>query len=171
MYIEIKEIESEGLVVDRLLNEPSLPLEGSEVVALEPVHLLGTLMKEEEGISFAGHLETVATLSCSRCLEAYRQPLRQNFDLLYVTGQEAPEGGEARMNEDRVTLTPFDGHRIELDPLVAEQVYLGLPLKPLCRDDCRGLCPRCGTNLNQSTCACQEERAEDPRLLVLKKLL
>jgi len=171
MYIEIKEIESEGLVIDRLLNEPPLPLEGNEAVALDPVHLVGALMKEDAGIAFSGQVETVATLSCSRCLEAYRQPLRQRFDLLYTRGPEAPERGEARMDEDRVTLTPFDGSRIDLDALVAEQVYLGLPLKPLCREECRGLCPRCGANLNQSACACQEERAEDPRFLVLKKLL
>ena len=83
--------------------------------------------------------------------------------------------GERRIAEESITHARYDGARINLAELLEEQVYLGLPLKPLCRADCRGLCSRCGTNLNVEACECPERqdgtRTEDPRLLTLKTLL
>ncbi len=171
MFIETKEIGPEELVVDRRIECGPLPLEGGESAQIATVHLTGKLFREEGGISFTGDIATVATLPCSRCLEAYPLPLDLDFDLLYTTTPDTTPKGERRVDEDRITLTHFDGKHIDLSTLLAEQIYLGLPLKPLCRSDCRGLCPRCGTNLNRGACGCQEERVEDPRLLILKKLL
>jgi uncharacterized protein len=93
------------------------------------------------------------------------------FDLFYTTEPERGAGADDRIDDDMVTRVHYDGARIDLKSLLSEQVYLGLPLKPLCRPDCLGLCPRCGTNLNVGSCACAEQRTEDPRLQVLKNLL
>jgi uncharacterized protein len=171
MFIETKEIGPEGLIVDRRIECAPLPLEGGESAQIATVHLTGELYREEEGISFTGEIATVATLPCSRCLDPYALPLDLDFELLYTTTPEAASKGESRVDEERITLAQFDGKKIDLTALLAEQIYLGLPLKPLCRADCRGLCPKCGTNLNLGACGCQEERVEDPRLLILKKLL
>ncbi|HEU4402148.1 MAG TPA: DUF177 domain-containing protein [Candidatus Polarisedimenticolia bacterium] len=171
MYIEIKEIGPEGLMVDRYINGPSLPLQGNDKALLQRVRITGELFRDDGDVSFTGDIGTVATLSCSRCLEPYALPLDLHFDLLYTTDLETIGEGESRVNEDQITLTHYAGERIDLGELLREQIYLGLPLKPLCRTECRGLCSRCGTNLNETTCTCREERAEDPRLLVLKKLL
>lgn len=171
MFIETKEIGPEGLVVRRSIEAFRLPPSGTDALRIDTVHLSGELQKEKDGVSFAGRIETAATLSCSRCLEEYSLPLDLPFDLFYTAGPEASPGGERRIDEDMVTLVHYDGIRIDLRSLVSEQVYLGLPLKPLCRPDCMGLCPRCGTNLNAGTCTCAEERTEDPRLRILKNLL
>ncbi len=171
MFIETKEIGPEGLLVERTVDAFQLPLGEGEVVQIDAVRLTGELRREQDGVSFTGELATVARLPCSRCLDTYPLALDLHFDLAYTTRPETFEKGESRVDEDRITVNQFDGQRIDLGQVLTEQVYLGLPLKPLCSAECHGLCPRCGTNLNQDACNCQEERAEDPRLLVLKKLL
>ena len=172
MYIETKEIRPEGLTINRLIDALStLPLEGSEKVLVGPIQLDGQLDRDPEGIAFEGEIATVATLTCSRCLESYRLPLQLHFDLLYTSAPEPAAKGESRVDEGEITRTHYDGYRINLDELLSEQIYLGVPLKPLCRADCPGLCQRCGANLKEGACGCSEEPAGDPRLQVLKRLL
>jgi len=171
MYIETKEIGPEGLAISRSIGAFCLPLSGRDSIQMGTVQLHGELNRDADGISFAGRIETSVRLACSRCLEEYTLPLDLPFDLFYTTAPDGPAGGDSRIHDDMVTRVHFDGVRIDLQSLLSEQVYLGLPLKPLCRPDCLGLCPRCGTNLNEEDCACAQERTEDPRLRVLKNLL
>jgi uncharacterized protein len=170
MYIETKEIGPEGLVIERVIKGISLTLQ-DETVRIGDVHLTAEAQREAEGIAFAGEIAAETTLHCSRCLEAYVLPLQLHFDLLFTPDPEPAEGGEHRVDEESITRAPLEGGRIDLNAVVTEQVDLGLPLKPLCRTDCAGLCPRCGTNRNQGTCGCREERDDDPRLRVLKDLV
>ncbi len=171
MFIETKEIGPEGLAVDRFIDEPApLPLVGDEVARVGRTHLVGELSRGAEGIAFVGDIQSAVTLACGRCLEIYALPLELHFDLLYTTAPEEAGRKESRLDEDSITLTNFDGVRIDLAALLAEQIYLGLPLKPLCRADCRGLCTRCGVNLNERMCACEAEASADPRLRSLKTL-
>lgn len=172
MYIETKKIGPEGLTIDCLIDAlSSLPLEGSEKVLVEPIHLNGQLSRDSGGIAFEGEIATVATLTCSRCLDSYRLPLRLHFDLLYTSASESTAKGESRVNEGEITRTHYDGCRIDLKELLSEQIYLGIPLKPLCRPDCPGFCQRCGCDLKEGACGCREEASGDPRLQVLKNLL
>lgn len=172
MFIEIKEIGPDGLVVDRRVScTLPPPPDGEEPVTVGPVHLSGELHKDGAEVAFSGDIETVATLSCSRCLEPYPLPLDLHFDLKYTAEPEAAGAGESRVDEHSITVVHFDGARIGIDDLLAEQILLGLPLKPLCREDCGGLCPHCGTNRNTRACGCSTERGADPRLAALKKLL
>ena len=81
---------------------------------------------------------------------------------------DAEDGRE--MNDDDPSIVTYDEPRIDVAPLAREQCYLAIPMKPLCRPDCQGLCPQCGTNRNVATCTC-ENQWEDPRLAGLKSLL
>ncbi|MEE9291830.1 MAG: DUF177 domain-containing protein, partial [Acidobacteriota bacterium] len=129
MYIETKEIGPEGLTIDRRIDTLStLPLAGSEKVLVGPVHLGGQLDRDPEGVAFEGEIATVATLTCSRCLESYRLPLQLHFDLLYTSTPEPAAKGESRVDEGEITRTHYDGHRIDLNELLSEQIYLGMPL-------------------------------------------
>jgi DUF177 domain-containing protein len=173
MYIETKGISPEGLVVDREVawHMPE-PAEGDDTVQVDHIRLTGEIHKEGDGFAFSGDIATRATLGCSRCLEPYALPLTMHFDLIYTSRPEEPaRHGESRVDVESVTEVRFDGSRIDLDELLAEQVYLALPLKPLCRDGCRGLCPRCGANLNVAACGCTAEAEVDPRLAALKRLV
>lgn len=171
MFIETKEIRPDGLVIRRSVQAFRLPLSGGDTIQVDTVHLSGELSKDKDGVSFAGRIATSAQLPCSRCLEEYPLPLDLSFDLYYTTEPDGSAGTDSRIDDDMVTRVHYDGVRIDLQSLLSEQVYLALPLKPLCRPDCLGLCPRCGTNLNAGDCACAEYRTEDPRLQVLKSLL
>jgi len=77
--------------------------------------------------------------------------------------------GEKEVEEEDLSTAFYDDQKIDLAQLMREQFYLALPMKPLCGDGCRGLCPVCGTNLNRGTCDCNREW-EDPRLAVLKNI-
>ena len=171
MYIETKEIGPEGLSLSRSIRGFRLAGDEADGIQVDTVEMTGELSKEDDGVSFSGRIRTSARLPCSRCLEDYSLPLDLPFDLLYTTAPDAAAGADNRIDEDMVTRIHYDGARIDLRALLSEQLYLGLPLKPLCRPDCLGLCPHCGTNLNTGDCACAEERTEDPRLRVLKNLL
>ncbi len=171
MYLETKEIGPEGLAVDRRLELTPQTGRGEEPIRVGPVHLSGELFRVDGDIAFSGDIETVAALSCSRCVEPFDLPLGLHFNLLYVAAPEETLKGESRVHDDSITISHYDGERIDLDELLAEQIYLGLPLKPLCTPDCKGLCAGCGANLNLEACRCREERSGDPRLLGLKSLL
>lgn len=172
MYIQTKEIGPEGLAVDRRVTFALPPSTGGEApVSVNEVRVAGELHRVSGEISFIGDIHTVATVPCSRCLESYALPLELHFDLLYTTAPDVITKGENRVDKDSITHARYDGTRIDLGDLLQEQIYLGLPLKPLCKEDCRGLCSQCGTNRNVRTCECREERAEDPHLLTLKSLL
>jgi uncharacterized protein len=173
MYIETKEIGSEGLVVDRdVAWHMPPPKGGDEEARVDRVRLTGEIQKEGDGFAFSGDIATQARLVCGRCLEQYGLPLDMHFDLLYTSRPEPHDRhGESRVDVDSFTEVHFGGARIDLDALLAEQIYLALPLKPLCRDDCRGLCSRCGANLNIAECGCTAETEPDPRLAALKRLV
>jgi uncharacterized protein len=173
MYIETKEIGPGGLVVDRdVAWHMPPPKEGDDAVRVDHVRLTGELQKDGDGFAFSGDIATHATLGCGRCLEPYGLPLDMHFDLLYTSRPEARDRrGECRVDVDSFTEVQFDGARIDLDALLAEQIYLALPLKPLCRDGCRGLCSRCGANLNSAECGCTAATEPDPRLTALKRLV
>jgi uncharacterized protein len=101
-------------------------------------------------------------------------PLEAAFDLRYLPEEAAApddlETEDVELGADDAAATFYKDDAIDLADLLREQFYLALPMKPLCRQDCRGLCPQCGTNLNTDTCQCQV-RWEDPRLAGLKALI
>ena len=91
------------------------------------------------------------------------------FDLVYHPQTSNVGEGEKEVEEEDLSTAFYDDQKIDLAQLMREQFYLALPMKPLCGDGCRGLCPVCGTNLNRGTCDCNREW-EDPRLAVLKNM-
>jgi len=91
------------------------------------------------------------------------------FDLRYQPHAEHQRPGEREVEADDMDTAFYENDEIDLGQLMQEQFYLALPMKPLCKDDCKGLCPNCGTNLNKATCDCTTHW-EDPRLAALRAL-
>jgi uncharacterized protein len=114
-----------------------------------------------QGILLQADFHTQIDLECVRCLTDFQQTLAFNFTELYAFSQ--------RYVTDSGLLMPETGI-IDLSPVIREYVLLEIPISPLCRPDCKGLCPICGNNLNESTCF-HEEESGDPRLASLKSLL
>lgn len=145
--------------------------EGEAVCATEPFYfdLRASCMGDE--IHIEGALRSGVTAECSRCLARYGHALRDSFRLLLEpVGDRVPEDPEdARaLARDGLWLGNeleagwYQGSEIRLDALFAEVISLALPVQPLCRDDCRGLCPRCGADRNENACGCEPSRPESP---------
>ena len=142
-----------------------------------PVHLEMDVHKDGEAYRVTGRVTTRLQLECGRCLEPFEIPVDSPFELRYVPHVEpAPEGqagkagkaGEEReVAEDDLTTAFYKEDSIDLGDLMHEQFVLALPMKPLCKVLCKGLCVHCGTDLNTGTCACAPEWT-DPRLAMLK---
>jgi uncharacterized protein len=152
--------------------EPSLFPSAEEDLfrVVSPVTLSFDVDRQEPGrYRVAGHLTGEIELECSRCLEPFTLPVVADFDLRYVPRTENVGEGEREIEEDDLATAFYDEDQIDLGHLIMEQFQLALPMKALCKDDCKGLCPNCGTNLNTGSCGCNA-KWEDPRLAALKNL-
>jgi uncharacterized protein len=144
--------------------------EGEAYRVVSPVALSFDIDGQETGrYRLSGRLTAELELTCSRCLESFTTPVATDFDLSYVPRAENAGEGELEVEEDDLSTAFYADDQIDLGQLIAEQLQLALPMKPLCRDGCRGLCPQCGTNLNSGTCQCKPTWT-DPRLDALRGL-
>jgi uncharacterized protein len=99
---------------------------------------------------------------CARCVDPVEVPLAGSFDLIFRPESADAEGGERSITEDETEIGYYEESGLLLEDVVREQVLLSLPTRTLCKPDCKGLCPRCGQNLNMAKCSC-DEAVVDPR--------
>jgi uncharacterized protein len=128
----------------------------------QPVNADLELVPERRQVKLAGRVRTTLQLSCSRCLRAFTTDIDESFTLVLLTpkAEETPE--ELDLKAEDLDVEFFDGVAIDLEGIVAEQIFLILPQKPLCRDDCAGICPSCGAELNREPCRCREKATGSP---------
>ena len=119
-------------------------LDAYQVVA--PVELEFDIHKDKDKFRLVGRVRGGLELACSRCAEAYRFPIDAGFDQRYLPSSQASHEAEREVEEDDLETSYYTDEQIDLAGLIREQFYLALPMKPLCGDDCKGLCPTCGTN-------------------------
>ncbi len=146
--------------------EAGLPQELPEAFVFElSAHLMG------EDLYLEGAASGALELECSRCLARYRHGLREPFRLvLEPAGARVPadpEGALALARDGLCLGSEFEagwyrGSEVHLGPFFLEVIALVLPVKPLCREDCPGLCPRCGADLSQGPCGCGDARPDSP---------
>jgi len=143
--------------------------EGDMYRIVDPVHVNLEIHKDKDRFRLVGTAKTELELQCGRCLEPFRLPFDGAIDVRYLPASELSTDEEREVEEADLDTSYYRDDQIDLNELLREQFYLALPMKPLCRDDCAGLCPQCGTNLNTGTCECTSQW-EDPRLAPLKGL-
>lgn len=143
---------------------------GDAFRVVSPVMLTFDIDRQETGrYRVNGHVTGEIEQTCGRCVEPFTLPVAGDFDLRYVPRTESVAVSERELGEDDLATAFYDDDQIDVIELIAEQFHLALPMKPLCSEACKGLCPHCGTNLNTGSCSCSE-KWEDPRLAVLKAL-
>jgi uncharacterized protein len=181
MVIDLTTLASDRVPVVADVPAASLDAPADDFTVDAPVHVEGDVERGSgETYHLRGRITATLGLSCARCAEAFPFAVDSAVDLRFVpasadkarvapaAADDADDGRE--MEEDDPSLVVYDEPRIDLAQVAREQCYLALPMKPLCREDCQGLCPHCGINRNVATCTC-EYRWEDPRLAGLKSLL
>jgi DUF177 domain-containing protein len=164
LFIDVNKIPLGGLEIDRALALAPVSLGSGEQAALEGAKLSGCFRRVRADVEFRGRVEAVVSLTCSRCLTAYKLPIESECHRIFRAGPLGKPESEHDLAEEDSALTPFDGSRIDLEEIALEQIYLAVPLKPLCRESCRGLCPRCGAERNTSPCGCPEQGQESEPL-------
>jgi uncharacterized protein len=177
MLIAVRELEDHPIDFDQEFPPGAIDLtpEVQQKTALRSAGR-AQLVEEHHGkhqvikdIRLDGQLQTTLELPCARCLDPAVQKIDRKFDLLY-----RPQGTDAGREEISVTgaeaeIGYYQGEELLLEDALREQVLLALPLRAICREDCKGLCPQCGKNLNLEQCSCAEP-VEDPRWSALKDL-
>jgi uncharacterized protein len=142
---------------------------GDTFAVVAPVALSFDIHKSGTEFRLAGSVKTTLELPCSRCLEPLTWPVEATFDLKYLPRELNTGDEEREVGADDLSTAFYENDTIDLGQLMREQFYLSLPMKPLCGDDCQGLCPQCGTNLNRGTCSCVREW-DDPRFAALRSM-
>jgi len=141
-----------------------------ELLELSPISCRGSLTHTAPDFLLQVRLRYEQTVACNRCLAPVRQPVESTIDLVLVERTRRREGpDEAELEERELGLVEVEGGGFESRPWVVEQVELGLPMKPLCREECAGLCPQCGQDWNEGRCSCVHEKV-DPRWAALAML-
>jgi uncharacterized protein len=167
LVINVSQIPSEGLDVEDALEPGEVHLEGEDSFILAPGgRMQGRLERgEEDSVHVRGSLSARLGLQCGRCLEPFDLPVDQELDLFYLRRQRADpaeEEDEVELSDRDMVVAYYKGDILDLGEMVREQFFLALPLKRLCREDCRGLCLTCGANRNVKKCDCPPEAATTP---------
>ena len=140
-----------------------------ELVALSPVTWRGRISWTDPGFYLKAALDAEQTLACDRCLEPFTAPVAEEVELLVLVDEPRPLEGERELKDDELGVLHLDGEVLDTEPLLVEALQLAIPMKPVCRSDCRGLCPLCGADLNGGPCDCRTVTV-DPRWAALEKL-
>ena len=164
MKVQVSDITDEGLDLEfQEAVKVSVPL-------LLPVKALLRLEKVGSEVLVRGEVATRMELQCSRCLTKFPRDVDMKVDVVYHPVEELGVEEKHEVKEDELNTGFYKGDELDIQDLIVEQILLSVPMKPLCSESCRGICPRCGADMNANPCRC-EQKGTDPRLAVLKKLL
>lgn len=168
MIIDIDKLPKEGLRISREFEFFSVDLVDEDAVFLEPVHAELYIKKIGEEIFVKGKITTRLSFVCSRCLAPFEYPIDSKFDLVFIP--EELNIGKEQLEEEDINKFFYSSCKVDIEELVLEQLNLAFPAKPLCSEDCQGLCPVCGKVVKNGECACVRE-SSDHRLDKLKNFL
>jgi uncharacterized protein len=169
MKLDVSNVPETGLVVNVELDASEIDISGAPADLAGNPRLEGRVLEVDEKILLKGSLSGAFSLSCSRCLSSFSHPFGIEVSAEYANAAEKEPDDQADAVPPEVTRIAFVGDEIDLSLGIREDLLLNVPLKPLCREDCRGLCPQCGVDLNEGQCKC-EKKTVDPRLAGLRDI-
>lgn len=168
MKINVDDIPAAGLSVD--IKEDGLSLEavagplGYSVTRPVAAHL--DLTASDGNVYVAGEVKAGLGLNCSRCLKDFEYDMDTSFSVFFVRGKEDEKEKELKPAE--LDVNYLDGPELDTTELLLGQITLDVPMQPLCSEGCRGLCPKCGADLNLGDCGCVGKEKIDSRFSLLK---
>lgn len=169
MFLHVKELAVQKIRVRQSFAPGAVDYHTNDFRQLDPLEVRATAELVEDQIHISGELHTRLELVCARCLEPVQEEVDREFDLSYRPIKTQGREQEIQLDSEQTEVAFFSGDGLFLADVLAEQVLLAIPMKVICRSDCRGLCPLCGANLNHDECRCEAHSA-DPRLAPLARL-
>ena len=169
MFLDVKELALHKIRIRQSFAPGALDFHSKDFRQIEPLEVRATAELVDGQIRISGALHTRLELVCARCLESLLEEVSRDFDLYYRPMATIAKEEEVHLRLADTEIAFFQGDGLFLADVLAEQVNLAVPMKAICRSDCRGLCPHCGANLNNEDCRCETHTA-DPRLAPLARL-
>ena len=170
MRIEVDKLKEAGTPFAARYAPDELQLEDELTRLTSEAKVEGRASKRREQVRLEGKINASVEVRCDRCLAPVVVPVNADFDVAYIPAElDETEREATELQEDELIFAVYEGDSIDIDELAREQLLLALPLRQLCREDCKGLCPTCGADLNSQTCDCEQQEI-DPRWAALAAL-
>ena len=119
-----------------------------------PLRVMARVSKAVDKFLVRGTIRGGVRIRCDRCLEPFRREVNSQFQVDLVIPKERADQEEIELLDEEMEVDFVKGDRVDLGDIVREQIYLSLPMRSICKESCRGLCPACGINLNERSCQC-----------------
>jgi uncharacterized protein len=165
VFLSLNDLELRKIQFDLTFLPGEIEFSDPKLWQATPLHIKGEaeLVDHTEGeIRVRGHLEVRMEAECDRCLETASFPVDTSFDLLYRPSSAAVYASpEAEVAGEETEIGFYDGGGVELRDVIREHVLLSLPMRKVCSEACKGICPECGQNRNQAQCHCEVKPADD----------
>jgi len=172
MFLSVKEMELRKIRFDETFQPGQIEFLGEELEQSSPLRATGSaeLLRDTDGeVRIQGKYSVEMAAQCDRCLGRARFPLDAGFDLFYRPASDIAGEEEISLDQGELEIGFYEDGGIELEEILREQVLLALPMQRVCSDVCKGICPVCGKNRNETECDCRTESADD-RWGALRKL-
>ena len=169
MIVDLMTLGNSPLDFEFSLKAREIDLEGEQAKLKNAVNVYGTLTKHIAQTDVEATISADLEIECTRCLQAIEQKLEFVFEAAFVTKEHYTTAKEAEIGAKDLDVSIVEDDKIDLSELVREQILLNLPEQVFCREECKGLCEKCGANLNLIDCNCREKEI-DPRWSALKNL-
>lgn len=167
MFIEIEDLKPEPLHIHHVFQAVEIEFSHEDAALAKPVTVDFLLEHKDSDLQINGRVETAINFKCSRCNKEFARDISAGFDLSYLPQPEwSDENVEVELKYEDMEVAFYNGIAFDVRLMVLEQIELAIPMKLVCREDCKGLCSQCGADLNKGICSCPRETA-DPRLSVL----
>ena len=156
MIIRLSEIDDVLVVKGSLEASRFMEVEKNEFHIATPVAYALTVRKFDNLFTVSGPITFEALFTCGRCLKEFRESISMDMNIKLVPETETPKASEYELKNEDMDIYYYNGDEIDLDPFIYEEVLLDMPSRPVCSEDCKGLCGICGKNKNFETCNCNE---------------
>jgi len=169
MIVDLLSVTDEPVAFDFEVKPNEIDLETEDVRLVDQIHVVGEVSRNAAKTDVRGSIKATVEIDCTRCLTPVRRDLDIVFEVDFVGPEMLPEGKETHLEGTDLDTDMIEGNELDLTDIAREQILLNLPETILCREECKGICPTCGKDLNEGKCQCGVDEI-DPRWAALKGL-
>lgn len=169
MFIDFKELALKPLVISTSLRPGVVDLKSKDITQHGQLNVEAVAELVSQEVRIRGHLAVQLQVPCSRCLEPLLVSIDKPFDLFYRSLKTIAREEEIELTDSDMHVVFFSGNGLEFNDVLAEQILIEVPMKAICREGCKGLCPQCGTNWNVESCPCAPKNSPFANLWTLRR--